>query len=71
MLFLINITSIKDIVFLVVFAGMCVIILWVNMNPPPQKKSPKIKKRPYIILHLISDLSFKVNTLSEGNNNAV
>lgn len=36
-----------------------------------QKKSPKIKKRPYIILHLISDLSFKVNRLSEGNNNAV
>lgn len=29
------------------------------------------KKRPYIILHLISDLSFKVNRLSEGNNNAV
>lgn len=61
MLFLINITSIKGIVFLVVFAGMCVIILWVNMK----------KKRPYIILHLISDLSFKVNRLSEGNNNAV
>lgn len=69
MLFLINITSIKGIVFLVVFAGMCVIILWVNTKN--KKKSPKIKKRPYIILHLISDLSFKVNRLSEGNNNAV